>query len=303
MLSFPVLGRELSVQGGSAELEGWIRDHWLFPEHAPGPHAYAVRVDEVDEPPWWDAGSPVEEVQLHRVGLPCRAGPAGWTFGSESAGVGLRVGPRESRVAVWGAERAEHHGVVLAGLFLALSEALRASGLVPLHGAVAVQDGEATLFAGRSGVGKSTTLVQAIRAGWEPLAEDFAWLDPDALVVYGWDRGLRLWPEARERFAPQLPARLFRTDADGKLFLAYDRLARPPARRAPLGRLAVLERDPARASGWAPLEARSAVRAWWEAAGVPLHPGTRARLAGLIPGLLARTRASRLVLGAGPLPL
>jgi hypothetical protein len=65
----------------------------------------------------------------------------------------------------------------------------------------------------------------------------------------------------------------------------------------------VLERDEARASAWAPLEPRDAVRAWWEAAGVPLHAGTRARLAAEIPGLLARTTACRLVLGAGPLPL
>lgn len=303
MPSFPVLGRRLTVRAESAEVGEWIRAHWLFPEHAPGPHPYAVTVHEVDEPPPPEAGSRVEEVRLHRVTLSCRTGDGTWTFGDGTAGVRLRVGAEESRVDAWGAGREEGRGVVLPALFVALSEAFRASGLVPLHGAVAVRNGEATVFAGRSGVGKSTTLVRAIRAGWEPLAEDFAWLDPDTLSVYGWDRGLRLLPEARERFAPELAARLFRTDADGKLFLAYDHLERPPARTGVLRRLAVLERDGARGSAWAPLEAGGAVRAWWEAAGVPLHPGTRARLAAVIADLLSRTEAARLVLGTGPLPL
>lgn len=302
MLSFPVLGRSLSAAVGSAELEAWIRAHWWFPEHAPEPYPYDIRVEELSGPPALEAGSREEVVQLHRVSLTCRVGDGVWTFGDETAGVRLRVGAEESRVLLWGTE-GDGARVVLPALFLALNEAIRASGLVPLHGSVAVRDGEATVFAGRSGVGKSTTLFQAFRAGWEPLAEDFAWLDPASLVVYGWDRGLRLWPEARERFAPDLPAHLFRTDADGKLFLAYDALERPPARTGTLRRLALLERDEARPSAWEPLEPRDAVRAWWEAAGVPLHPGTRASLAREIAGLLTRTAASRLVLGAGPLPL
>lgn len=302
MLSFPVLGRSLSAAVGSAELEAWIRAHWWFPEHAPEPHPYEIVVDEAREPPSLETAYRVEEVQLHRVTLSCRVGDGAWTFGDAAAGVRLRVGAEGSRVLLWGAE-GDGARVVLPALFLALNEAIRASGLVPLHGSVAVRGGEATVFAGRSGVGKSTTLFQAFRAGWEPLAEDFAWLDPASLAVYGWDRGLRLWPEARERFAPDLPAHLFRTDADGKLFLAYDALERPPARTGTLRRIALLERNETRASAWEPLEPRDAVRAWWEAAGVPLHPGTRARLAREIPGFLARTSAARLVLGAGPLPL
>jgi ABC-type nitrate/sulfonate/bicarbonate transport system ATPase subunit len=58
-----------------------------------------------------------------------------------------------------------------------------------------VRDGEATALTAQSGTGKTTTLLRLIAAGWTPLAEDLAWLDPDSLTLYGWDRGIRLWQE------------------------------------------------------------------------------------------------------------
>lgn len=300
MSALRILGCAVSLRARTPALSAWLRRHWIFPEHALPPRPYSIRLEEFEHPPATREGTRAE-TRLHRITLSCLAAQDAWTFGGEAAGVQLRLNGNYSEIRVWGA--AADETVVFPALFLAMGESLRASGLIPLHASVAVRGGEATAFAGRSGVGKSTTLWRAIRAGWAPLAEDFAWLDPADLTVYGWDRGLRLWPETRERFAPEVPLSRFRADADGKLFLPYEHLTSPPERGAKLSRVAVLARDAERTTVRAPLAPRDAVRAWWEAVGVPLSGAARDRLARQIPLLLGRVETCRLLLGAGPLPL
>jgi hypothetical protein len=141
-----------------------------------------------------------------------------------------------------------------------------------------------------------------MQAGWAPLAEDFAWLDPVTLMVYGWDRGLRLTADSRTRFAPEVPVERFRPDDDGKLFLSYDQVGGIVARSATLTRVVVLERD-AISRGDAALSASEMVRAWWEAVGVPLSPVVVARVSGAIASLVRRVPTQRLHLDDGPLAL
>lgn len=304
-----VLGRPLAARVRSPGLRAWLARQWRFPEHALPPAPYAIHLDETDAPPPPEpfTGTPVA-VPLHRLTLAALAGDDDvWRFGEAASGVQLWLGETESRIAVWGVASENGAATIFAALFVSIAEALRASGLLPLHAAVAVRAGRATVLAGPSGVGKSTTLWRLVRAGWAPLAEDFAWLDPAAGLVYGWDRGLRLRPEARERFAPDVPAGDLRTDPDGKLFLPYERFPHPTARTATLERLAVLERreeeSGAATSTLVPLAPRDAARAWWETIGVPLAPAVRDRVAAAIVTLVQRVDAVRLPLGPGQLPL
>ncbi|HEU4585697.1 MAG TPA: hypothetical protein VFR95_08095 [Gemmatimonadaceae bacterium] len=312
---FSILGRSLDLQASTPRLLAWLERQWSFPEHALPPVPYGIRLVEVDAPPGAPAGTPVP-VPLHRMTLTALAGDDVWWFGDEGAGVQLRLGSVESRIAIWGAAHEQESAATMyAALFVSIAESLRASGLLPLHAAVAARAGRATVLAGPSGVGKSTTLWRMARAGWAPLAEDFAWLDPATCVVYGWDRGVRLWPETRERFAPEVPPERFHTDLDGKLFLAYEHFPGPAVRAATVERLAVLERvtvdgatggsttNTATPAAPAPLAPRDAVRAWWESVGLPLSPAVRDQVARAIGTLVQRVDAVQLPIGPGPLVL
>ena len=295
----------MNTEVRSRVVADWLQRHWEFPESEQEPAQYHVELTELAEPPLRPS-SPAHELTLHGVTLRCIAGEGEWWLGDVAAGAHLELRPHGSRISVWGATDPQRGAAAFAALFVALSESMRASGLLSLHAAVIVKDGRATMLAGRSGVGKSTTLWRAMNSGWKPLAEDFAWLNPATLTIHGWDRGLRLTTDARERFAADTPLEQFRTDPDGKLFLGYEQLQGPVVRRAWLARLVLLERDPAEQLAretLSPLSARDAVRVWWEAAGVPLSPATRARQSADIAALARTVHAVRLELGDGALPL
>jgi hypothetical protein len=215
-IAFPLLGRPFRARGMPARLASWLREHWHFPEHAVPPHPYDVSLTRIAAPPRWEAAAP-RHVRLHG-GRELAWWVEGaedaecWWTGTEEVGLRLELGAAGSRIELWGAGvgGADLH----AALYLALCESLRASGLLPLHAAVVVRDGRATALCGPSGVGKSTTLLTALHAGWTPLAEDLSWLDPASLTLHGWDRGVRLWPEGRDRL-PAYAAASWDTDATG----------------------------------------------------------------------------------------
>lgn len=189
-----------------------------------------------------------------------------------------------------------------------MHEAVRASGLLPLHCAAAVPSGEAgaTVLLGSKGTGKSTALVRLASAGWSPVCEDFAWLDPRALRLYGWDREVRLLPDALERLGP-LPTSPARVVADPKLLLSYaDLEARHGVRRltsAPLQRFVFLrqERDHAGGSGPESFERTDAVPALWQDVGLPLGNGTRRFVAEQIGALLQAVEVRAWSVGVEPL--
>lgn len=293
MTEFGVLGRRLSAAALPAPVERWLRDGWDFPEYDPPPVPYALRL-EPGAPPAGLPDAAGATATLPGIQLPCHPlDERAWVLGSARAGVSLRLAPGEAHVAFWGDD------FPYAALFLGVYEAVRASGLVPLHASVIARGGEATALMARSGTGKSSTLVTAIQAGWRPIAEDFAWLEPESLRLFGWDRGVHLWPEGRARFALDG----WTMGSDGKLFLPWDAWGGAEPREAALAGIALLARDAERRSAWEPLAPRDAVRALWEAAGVPLSRESRSRLERLVPTLLGRVAARRLVLGSTPLPL
>lgn len=296
-----ILGREFAIDVRTPALEEWFAQNWIFPEHVLAPVPFVVALIELDGPPEPRDGEQTS-VALHRSSLECISGDRCFTFGTVTAGVRLELDDLGSRVSVWGASNAASLRNIFAALFVAVGESMRASGLLPLHGAVVVDHRGATALVGRSGVGKSTTLWRATLAGWAPLAEDFAWLDPVTLMVYGWDRGLRLTTDSRSRFAQDVPVEHFHADDDGKWFLSYDQVLRVAVRSATLTRVVVLERD-ATSSADAPLSAGETVRVWWEAVGVPLSPVFVARVSGAIASLVRRVPVQRLYLDDGPLSL
>lgn len=301
MIRFTVLGRPLQATGLPAAVEAWLRSNWEFEEYrvAESPFTILLRAGVRAESA---ESTPAAPVRLPGVELPCRAvGASGWEIGGPAGGASLELRPTGSSIEMWGAKHEAGAAALYPALFVALCESLRASGLVPLHASVVARQGRATAFLARSGTGKSSTLLHAVRAGWQPIAEDFAWLEPESLQVYGWDRGVHLWPDARARFAPEGSA--WTPGPDGKLFLPWEALEGTAPRVARLERIALLVRDATLPSAWEPLPPRDAVRALWEAAGVPLWGVSRAEVARRIPHLLKRIESCRLTLGHTPLPL
>lgn len=291
MIEFGILGRSLRAAALPPGVEDWLRASWHFAGHDAPPVAFSISLEPAAAPGVRFTDAPA---RMPGIEIPCLAvGADAWLLGDERGGVRLEIRERESRIGMWGSGE-----MLRPALFVALYESIRASGLVPLHASVIAGGGAATALMARSGTGKSSTLVQAMRAGWLPVAEDFAWLDPDSLRLYGWDRGVHLWPDARERFAPDLQG--WTMAGDGKLFHPWSTSG---ARAARLETIALLVRDPASPSRWDDLPPREAVRALWESIGVPLSPRSRDELSRLIPGLLGRVRTRRLVLGEGALPL
>jgi hypothetical protein len=293
-LAFPILGRPFRARGLTPALARWVEARWRFPEHAPAPHLHRIDLRLVERSgvgTAWEGGEG------------WRPRGAGWETGGRRAGVRTLHAPSRSRLLAWGAAEGDPPPELLQALFLAIGHALWASGLVALHAAVIVRGGKATALLGRSGAGKSTTLLQAVQAGWTPLAEDMSWLDPRTLRLYGWDRGVRVWPETLARLAPGLAGAPWEADAQGKLVLPLQRLGAEGPGVGVLERIALLERDAERPSGWEPLPGADAVRALWESVGVPLSPADRPVLSGWIASVISRVETRRLRLGTTPLPL
>jgi len=181
-----------------------------------------------------------------------------WADGEvfRAPGLSLETSAQGSFVGLSGA-------VTPALLLLAFTEVQRAAGLLPLHASVLSRDGQTVAISGPSGAGKSTAALRLLAHGWHLVAEDWAWLDPVAGQLAGWDIGLRLRPESLERFAPHLLAGA-PTDAHGKRVLNPPRLGGPQ----PLTGAFFLNATPSPSR----LEL---VRAVWEMVGAPLTPAAR----------------------------
>jgi hypothetical protein len=78
---------------------------------------------------------------------------------------------------------------IVAPILLLLQE----STLVALHGAVVEWEGQAWIFVGEGGVGKSTTALELVRIGARLVADDLALVDVEGLRVLPGACALRLW--------------------------------------------------------------------------------------------------------------
>jgi hypothetical protein len=294
---------ELLAEDLPEPLERWVREHWQFPLDLRPAVTPLLHLTAVPGPPITGISSATPgTARLPGISLPCTVDGGSFRLGTEAAGAHLTAEDENTRIEIWGGGL-DPDGIALAALFVALAEAMRWTGLVPLHAAVIVKNGAATALLGPSGIGKSTSLLKAISQGWEVLAEDFAWLDPDSLAIYGWDRGIHLWPDALERIVPEFAARAWKPGTGGKLFLDFGELQDGRPRPATLTRIAVLGRSEAQPTAWSGLPAFEAVRALWEAIGVPLAPRAREMTGRLVAELIQRVEIRRLTLGRTPLPI
>lgn len=301
-----LLGRPVYVTAepglGGGEVDAWAAAGDAGAGEPPA--GFAVRIHLLRTPAELPhrAETPLDPVRTHDATLPARGATTArgslWEVGDDAAGAQLLVASDEATVVAWDAAGRWTTVEAQAALHLLIAEALRASGLLLLHAAVVARDGLGVALLGPSGAGKSTTLLGATREGWVPICEDLAWIDPVTLAVAGGDRGVRVWPETRDRYAPWLASHSWHRERDGKVLLPYERLAGAAERTARLERLALLTREPAEPGEPAPR--REVTLALWEAAGLPLVPAHQQALGPQLASLASRLRGERLPLGHLP---
>ncbi|GAA5502788.1 hypothetical protein Dxin01_02535 [Deinococcus xinjiangensis] len=160
---------------------------------------------------------------------------------------------------------------------LALTEAHRAGGWLPLHAAAVAQAGRAVALTGVSGAGKSTALLRLGALGYDLLAEDRCFWHAPSGQVAGLDRYLRAFEDSLQRFAPQHLAAQPERDSKGKRLLPL-----PPAPAAQLCALLLLgppqtlteQRLSSPSHSSRNLSGAERVRALWDTTGLPLtHTG------------------------------
>jgi hypothetical protein len=301
-LSFPLLLLSLEATGLDPRLAAWLREYWHFPIDLRPAERGVLRLNTIESPgpsdfdalPWDGQAS------LPGIALPCAHHDGAVWIGGPASGVRLVQCDGDIELDIWGP--AHSGGNLYAALFLALAEAVRWTGLVPLHAAIVARDGEATALLGRSGTGKSTTLLRATELGWSVLAEDFAWLEPQTGTVYGWDRGVHVWPDTLRCVVPQFAGYLWSEVHGGKLFLPFERLAASTMTSARLTRIMMLQRE-GQSTQFDAASTGDVARALWECTGVPLTSASRAATAAVIARLLRGTEFRVLTIGTQPLLL
>lgn len=298
-VAFAILGRPFVAREVPAWLRVWLEEHWLHPEHAPPSYPFTIALDcrAADQAPGLLTGDEVC-ASLPGVTQIWRRQGLTWEWREGRSTVRLGFDAASASISAWGVDSPGAEATV--ALHLAICEAVRASGLIPLHAAAAIPPGggnAATALLARTGEGKSTTLLRLHQAGWTPLAEDFSWIDPETGTLYGWDRGVYLWPGTIEEFVPSVAGKPWKSGRDGKLFLSYSDLGVTSTRAAALTRLALLSRTASGDAGWEPLAPAEGVRALWEGVGVPLAPASRAAAGEWIGSVVKRMPVERLRLG------
>jgi hypothetical protein len=284
VIQFEILGRSLTVTGPITEsLETGLRSRWDFPEYTCDPHPFKLEITNGTIPTGFPTQASSSMLELFAGAVEYwNLEPIIW-IGDQATGVHIELLEDQMVAHAWGVPA----NIEL--FHLAIAEGLRASGLISLHASIAARDGQALAFLGPSGRGKTTTLLRSLEAGFVPVCEDFAWCDADTLEVFGFDRGLRLLPDTAEHLA------------GGQWFVPYSSL-NVERRAVNLGTIALLERDPERATGFGLLSKREAALAFWEASGMPLSRSVQDRVSQRIAGMVSRLEVRRLLLGQGAIP-
>lgn len=291
--------------GASARQERWLRQHWQFAERPAHSKPLRIEVRFSDAAPAdLSAVKSDRLTRLHGVTLTWQQhDQRRWSTGSPHAGVQLRIGNDNTQIEVWTDPNAGTSTSIEPALHLAICEALRSVGFAPLHAAVIAQQNNSIALTGASGAGKSTSVLHAFSRGWQPVSEDFAWLDLETGWVYGWDRVVRIDYAGAAQFRPNWQAEGWRFEPDGKLSIRYEQLAGWRPRKAQLTRMAVLQQAPGCDSAWEAIDQRDAVRVLFECAGIPLCQVNRDNFAAQVASLITRVQISRLILGSTQLPL
>lgn len=186
-------------------------------------------------------------------------------------------------------------------LGLALIEAIRASGLLPMHAAITLHAGVALALTGTSGTGKTTTLMQALSRGYTPVSEDFAWLNPQSMRVHSVDRGLHCLPDTLARALEYFPHVKPIQANPRKQLIPFAQIA-TQTWECGLHAIWKLERQLELNSAVIPLSLAERVMTLFETTGLPLTMLTRAQAAAVIPRLAGELEIAKLRIGNTPLP-
>jgi hypothetical protein len=291
---FFLLGRRIFGKT-SAGVESVLRRLFDFPEQAFALESdWSIEVRQVNATP-----PPLENpysVAIHAGSLDVSTSQNRVLLRQEEAMVQLELGSTGAVLTLFGAS--SH---LSSCLMAATIEAVRVSGLMPMHTAMAARDGVGIAFTGESGRGKTTTLLHSIKAGYSPVCEDFAWLEPQLLMVYGTDRGLRCLPDTLVRVQQFFPdAKPVAFDVD-KHLVPFEALA-PRLWSCRLEQLWTLERDLGLPTRLEPLGKAQAVMALYGCFGVPLCELSRVQISALMGGLVGRLEVQKLQIGNTELP-
>ena len=113
----------------------------------------------------------------------------------------------------------------------ALSFALVNRGFEPIHATVVVVNGEAVVFLGDSGFGKSTLAASFVSAGYPVLTDDLLILQPgtDRVLAYPGPARIKLFPKAARQFLGDAASGIRMNPDTEKLILPLDRKQVYPA--------------------------------------------------------------------------
>jgi hypothetical protein len=186
-------------------------------------------------------------------------------------------------------------------ILLAIGEGVSARPIIPLHAAILTQSLRSIAVLGPSGAGKTTSAVLAALDGWQIIAEDTAWLDPETLEVVGSDRQLRLRPGTELLVDAALARRnidVAHEPHDGvKRLLRFDAIG-GRGNGAHLDEVVVLgPRDSPWLAG--PLRPAQVAIALHQAAGIPIIESVRPLRAAAIASVAQRVSGRRISASSG----
>lgn len=194
----------------------------------------------------------------------------------------------------------ELHGTPFVGwmaLFAAFGEAMASSGVLYLHAAAIHRNGRTLALLGPSGRGKSTTLLRAIAAGWQPIAEDGCWLDVETMRLLPADESLRLRLGSLELLRAVRPDLLAGRLDQERVEIPLEELA-PRVPTSTLTDLVYLERGEAGQPAWHPLSPARTVMALHESVGIPHTARVGAAQMRAFGAIIRQTTNSTLQMGA-----
>jgi hypothetical protein len=286
-LSFDILGCHFRAKGLVHSVQEWLLDNWSFSEHYHHPLPLEINLSVISTSP---SNFPIhtqpQPLSLTDRQVPFIGGNPSF-FGTQQTGLKMEITDNQVNLEVWGSSND-----LLPLLHLALVESLRKAEYIPLHAAVIAKEGEATALLAASGVGKTTTFIQSVRSGWQPVCEDFAWLDPRSMKIYGWDNSIRLLPDSHAHFKSILKLENASQDAHGKYVISYSLLGWKRPETPTLKRLVFLERDSV--PGWQDISSKDAVLKLWDATGLSCFGAHVSTISNHIPHILRSTRFVRL---------
>ena len=299
MIEISILGRKLCIYDGySPSTLEKIRARWRYPEYAWPTHPFAIDLKFENACP---AAFPFSQapaaLQLVLRDVQMRATPEGIWIGNGTTGCRYTCSEAGGEAILWG------DGPELGDLIdIVVTDSLRASGLISLHASIAMRadDGAAVAFLGRSGAGKTTTLIHALAAGYTALCEDFAWCDPASRAVAGLDRGVRLLPDSARVFE-QLHGIRPTIRHGNKWFVPYTDLG-VQRRTGRLVAIYILDRRHGAVTEITPARPNEAAVALWKASGLPLTPALQQQVSAALTVIAKNVPCYHLRVGAAPIP-